>query len=180
VQTQTLCESPGTNTGSQVSLAARCGKAKNRAAITVSLVLLRFGLGGFLAWSGLGKLHASYDFLSAIYSYELVGPKLGLAAALLVPPLELAAGSCLLAGIFVEGAFLLSVLLSCGFVVFQGWGLKQGLLIDCACFGASQDTRYVSDGTFLFAVAFLVVSAGGLAIAAYCRMTETRHQGPLV
>ena len=74
----------------------------------VFVVTMRLLLGGLFLCSALPKIRQPYDFLSSVYGYELVGPKLGLLVAVALPWMELLVGICRLGGIFVNGALLAS------------------------------------------------------------------------
>jgi Methylamine utilisation protein MauE len=71
------------------------------------LQAIQLTLGFVLLMSSLPKLCQPYDFLTAIYRYELVGPMLGVLVAAVLPWLELVVGICLIGGIFVSGSFLI-------------------------------------------------------------------------
>ena len=83
------------------------------------------------------SIYQPYDFLSSVYNYELVGPKLGMLIAMTLPWLELLVGLCLVGGIFVSGALLASVGMTAMFTFVLASALYQGLEISCGCFGLS-------------------------------------------
>lgn len=100
-------------------------------------LVVRTALGCLFIWSSLPKIRQPYDFLSSVYSYELVGPKLGMVVAMTLPWLELLVGICLLGGIFVSGALLASAAMGAMFTFVLGSVLYRGLQISCGCFGIS-------------------------------------------
>ena len=73
--------------------------------IAAGLVLAVFWLR-----SGLAHMANPYYFLSSVYSYELVGPALGQAAAMVLPVLQLVLAVCLVTRQIVGGALFSSVL----------------------------------------------------------------------
>ncbi|MBN2310486.1 MAG: hypothetical protein JXR94_16045 [Candidatus Hydrogenedentes bacterium] len=81
------------------------------------------------------KLHFPYEFLSGVYSYELVRPAPGLYLSILLPWLELVVGICLVANVLTEGALAISAFLCLVFSVGQILVFSQGLSISCNCFG---------------------------------------------
>jgi uncharacterized membrane protein YphA (DoxX/SURF4 family) len=97
--------------------------------------VIRLGLGCMLIYSSLPKIRQPYDFLSSVYQYELVGPKLGLLVAMTLPWLELLAGICLVGGIFVGGALLAAVAMALMFTYVVSSALYHDLEITCGCFG---------------------------------------------
>jgi putative oxidoreductase len=120
-------------------------------------IVVRVGLGCMFIYSSLPKIRQPYDFLSDIYSYELVGPKLGMLTAMVIPWAELLVGICLVGGIFISGALLMSIGLGAMFSFVLGWALHMSLNISCGCFGSS-DTEVISYMTFLRAIIIMLLS----------------------
>ena len=110
------------------------------------MIVMRLCIGCLFLWSSVSKIVRPYDFLSNVYEYELVTPKVGVAVAVMLPWLELAIGMCLVGGIFLVGAFLAGSFLGAVFVFVQASVLHRGLSINCGCFGSS-DSSFVSYGT---------------------------------
>ena len=125
--------------------------------VSRSLVVVRIALGCMFLWSSLPKIRQPYDFLSSVYSYELVGPKLGMLVAMTLPWLELLVGICLIGGVFVSGALLASAGLGAMFAFVVGSALHRGLDISCGCFSASSGDQ-ISYMTLIRAIFILVLS----------------------
>ena len=123
---------------------------------------VRLALGCIFLYSSLGKIRQPYDFLSSIYDYELVGPKLGMFIGMALPWLELLVGVCLTGGIFVGGALLTSIEMSVMFTFVLGWALCKGIEISCGCFGASYG-EIISFSTLIRACVILLFSIIGYA-----------------
>ena len=121
------------------------------------VAVVRIGLGCMFLWSSLPKIRQPYDFLSSVYSYELVGPRLGLLVAMTLPWLELLVGICLLGGIFVSGALLASSGMAVMFTYVVGSALYRGLDISCGCFSTSASGQ-ISYVTLIRAVLILLLS----------------------
>ena len=109
--------------------------------------------------SALAHVTNPYYFLSSVYSYEIVGPSLGVTAAMTLPALQLVLAASLLARRFVGGALLISSLLLCVFVAVQASALARGLNIACGCFGAAG--RQPLGGESLATTSLLLVCALG-------------------
>lgn len=109
---------------------------------------MRLGLGCLFLWSSLPKIHQPYDFLSNVYEYELVGPKLGMLSAMVVPWLELILGICLIGGIFIGGATMIAIGLMAFFTFAHASVLYRGLDISCGCFSTS-GSDLISYGSLL-------------------------------
>lgn len=128
--------------------------ARQKLAASFALVV-RIGLGCMFLHSGLPKIRQPYDFLSSVYKYELVGPKLGMLTAMVLPRAELMVGVCLLGGIFVGGSLLVSIAMGGMFTFVIGSAMYRGLEISCGCFGASGAIGY---STLVRAGAIMLVS----------------------
>lgn len=140
------------------------------------LYLVRFGIGAVLIWSGTAKVERSYDFLSDVYRYELVGPRLGVWVAVIVPWLELVVGGCLLGGILIGGAFLAALLLAGIFTFANVYAIHRGLTISCGCFGAEGDT--VGYGTLSRALVLLVAAGIGYLLTVLGTRIPRSADGP--
>ena len=117
---------------------------------------IRIALGSLFLYSSLPKIRHPYDFLSDVYSYEIVGRQLGLLVAMVLPWAELLTGICLLGGIFVGGALLMSIGMAVMFTFVISWALYQGLNISCGCFGSG--TEKITYLTLIRAIGILLAS----------------------
>jgi uncharacterized membrane protein YphA (DoxX/SURF4 family) len=109
----------------------------SRGVASIVIAVTRLGLGCVFLWSSLPKIRQPYDFLSGVYEYELVGPTVGIAVAMVVPWMELVLGIALVGGVFAGGALLGSAILLGVFVACHASVLYRGLAIGCACFGGT-------------------------------------------
>ena len=109
-------------------------------------------------YSSLPKIRQPYDFLSNVYNFELVGPKLGLLTAMTLPWVELLVGICLIGGIFVSGALLVSIAMGAMFSFVIASALYRGLNISCGCFSASS-VEQIGDTTLIRALVIMLISA---------------------
>ena len=124
--------------------------------------VIRVIIGCVFIWGSLPKIRQPYDFLSSVYGYEMVGPKLGMLVAMTLPWLELFVGICLIGGIFVSGALLVSIAMGAMFTFGLGSALYRGLDISCGCFGTST-ADVINYGTLVRAVVVMLAS-----LLAYC------------
>ncbi len=139
------------------------------------VLLVRVSMGCLFLYSALPKIRRPYDFLSDVYNYEIVGPKLGLLVAMTLPWLELLAGICLLGGIFVGGALLLSAGMAAMFTFVIGWALYQGLSISCGCFGSGAGT--ITYLTLIRAIGILLASLLAYVAVILCSRTTPADPG---
>jgi len=129
------------------------------------ILVVRLALGCLFMYASLPKIRQPYDFLSAVYSYELVGPKLGMLVAMTLPWLELLVGICLVSGICVGGGFLISAGMAAMFIFVLSSALYRGLDISCGCFSSSS-SEVVSYATLTRSIILLLA-----CIAAYLLTT---------
>ncbi len=152
----------------------KLAESKQKALPGYFLLAARLALGGILLWSCLPKLYQPYDFLSNVYQYELVGPKLGMLVAMALPWMELILGICLLGGIFSGGALLATVALMAVFVFCQGSALYHGLAIACGCFETS-NAGFISYATLLRTLLFLALALAGYVCFVFAWPSMPRH-----
>jgi len=121
-------------------------------------LVVRLGLGCMFLYSSLPKIRQPYDFLSNVYNFELVGPKLGMLIAMVLPWTELLVGVCLVGGIFVGGALLVSIAMGAMFSFVIASALYRGLNISCGCFSASS-VEQIGYTTLIRALLIMIISA---------------------
>jgi len=124
-----------------------------RPAISFTTLLLRFSLGGLMAFSGWMKLGlhtdlglqaflplkslAPLDFYFAIAGFKLGLPEhLGIALSFIIPWTELLAGLGLIFGLWTRAAALIIALTMAGFAAGILSVISRGLDVNCPCFGA--------------------------------------------
>lgn len=107
-----------------------------RRALSLAERLLAVILAIPLLRSAFVHLGNPYYFLSTVYSYQLMGIESGKWLAFLLPAFQLVVAVCLLFRWWLAEAYLLACLMFTAFVLAQVHVLRQGLNIDCGCFGA--------------------------------------------
>ena len=120
-------------------------------------IAVRLVLGCMFLYGSLSKIRQPYDFLSSVYDYELVGPKLGVLVAMVLPWAELLVGVCLVGGIFISGALLVSITMGAMFSFVIASALHRGLNISCGCFSASS-TEQIGYITLIRALLIMLLS----------------------
>ena len=126
------------------------------------LLVVRLGLGFMFIMSSVPKIQQPYQFLGSIYGYELVGPKVGVLVAMVLPWVELFTGVCLVGGVFVGGALLASIGMGVLFMFVLGSALYRHLDISCGCF-SNAGTGKISYLTLIRAIVITLVSVAGYA-----------------
>ncbi len=96
---------------------------------------LRFFIGGLFIYAAVNKLIDPLTFAVDIQNYRIFPPLLSKLAALIIPPLEIIAGTLVIFGRFrLEAAVWISLMMA-GFLVGDIQALARGLDINCGCFG---------------------------------------------
>jgi hypothetical protein len=135
----------------------------------------RIGLGSIFVFTGISKLQEPYEFLSAVYSYELVGPRTGWAIAAAVPCLELAVGVSLILRVLERGAWSLALALLAVFAVAKLSVLQRGILVPCGC--RSPSGEEVGMASVLATALMLAGAVVGLAYSTGFAKPERNSQG---
>src|ERR1035437_8761183 len=97
--------------------------------------ILRLLVGGALVFAGALKIADPAKFAVDVSNYRLVPHELINLVAILVPWIEGAVGSFVLAGIWLRAAALVITSLTVMFFAVIVSALARGLNIECGCFG---------------------------------------------
>jgi len=124
---------------------------------------LRFAIGAVLVYASVSKIVHPDQFADAVANYRLLPPALVSWTAIVLPWLELITGSCLILGVAVRSAALVSLVM---FGVFAGAlvsVLARHLDIACGCFNVSGSS---GDGVHsLWISAALILGSLGILLA---------------
>ncbi len=99
--------------------------------------LCRIVLGGIFIYASLDKIAHPREFAIIIANYAILPDSLVTLPALALPWLELAAGLCLVAGLWPRSAALLLSLLLLFFILALGFNALRGIDLSCGCFSTS-------------------------------------------
>ena len=105
-----------------------------------------------------------YEFMSAIYGYQIGHESIGEAAAIAIPFLLAGAGGALLFGFAVEAAFSTAIGLLIVFSAAQISVIWRGITADCGCFGMAGSSP-VDRHTLVRLGLLLVIAIIGLSLA---------------
>lgn len=101
----------------------------------LALLLIRTFIGGYFIYAAIPKIIEPLAFATSIYHYGLVPFWAINAVALILPWMELLAGSALLLGYKTKVAAALCGLMLVVFTLAVAWAVVNDLRIDCGCFG---------------------------------------------
>lgn len=131
-------------------------------------LICRFTVGFLFLAAGLSKLPERDRFAHAIENYRLLPESLPRVIALWLPPLEIAAGVALLAGLATRLAALLLASMLGVFILGVGLNLLRGRRIDCGCMGGKYKEitwAHVMKNAVLAGAALLVAALGPVTLA---------------
>lgn len=122
----------------------------------------RYSLAVVWLYSGVTKMLHPVDTHQAVLAYEMFDYDTSKLVALALPGLEIILGVCLLVGMFLRPAAILSGIIFVVFIIGIASAWVRGLTIDCGCFGGGGVNESVTAGSYvvdiLRDVGFLMVS----------------------
>lgn len=129
--------------------------------------------------SGVPHLGNPYFLLGSIYSYDLVGPRLGQMLAMWLPFLLVILATCLISGLLRGGAHLIALPVLFGFATIQTIAKARGLEISCGCFGPRHESTIGwSTLPIIYALTLLSLTRLTAACGSYCsKLRSTTEQG---
>ena len=101
------------------------------------ILFARVVLGGVFIFASLDKISNPEAFATAISNYHVLPFGLENLLALILPWLEFLAGVCIIAGIMVDGAAIMIIIMNIVFIVAISQALARGISIECGCFSVS-------------------------------------------
>lgn len=121
--------------------------------------LARICLGAVFLFASYDKILNPQSFAEAVYNYQILPDAMINLAALILPWLELLMGLCLISGIWLPGAVLLSTGLLLIFIAAMLFNQMRGLDIHCGCFSTKNTGEPVGLlWTVARDLAFLIIS----------------------
>ncbi len=111
------------------------------------ILAFRIVLGIVFLYASLEKIRDPGSFSGNIQNYQMLPYGITNLFSILLPWVELYVGACLILGVFVDGAALLSTGMMVMFIIALGQALARGLDIECGCF--SQEGSLVGLNTLL-------------------------------
>jgi uncharacterized membrane protein YphA (DoxX/SURF4 family) len=123
-------------------------------------VALRLVVGGFFLYASLDKIIDPKAFARIVYQWQIVGPVLGNAVAVVLPWVEALAGVLLVAGIWKRESSLLIALLLVAFIGAAASVMARGIDVEnCGCTSVSAAGSGSSVGPGLIGRNLLLLSS---------------------
>ncbi len=119
--------------------------------------LCRLILGGLFIYAGYTKIQDLHGFAQIIYNYKILPGFLVTISAIVLPWVEIAAGTFLVVGLFKRTASVILSGLLLVFILAIAFNLLRGLNFDCGCFSTVK-TGAGSDPVGLLIRDFLLLS----------------------
>ncbi len=128
------------------------------------LSAVRVVLGALFLYAGAIKIVDPAAFALAVYNYHILPAWLVNMTAIILPWVEVVAGTCLMIGLWIPGGALVVSVLLLVFTTALGFNLSRGLDIACGCFSTSATAErvtwwYLLRDSSLMAASFLVLFA---------------------
>ncbi|MBN1276616.1 MAG: DoxX family membrane protein [Deltaproteobacteria bacterium] len=120
---------------------------------------LRLFMGAVWLYASYEKILYPHEFSQAVYNYQILPDIMVNLAALILPCLELLMGLCLITGIWLPGAAVLSTGLMSVFIAALVFNRIRGLDIHCGCFSVEATEGPADLWTVARDTGFMVFSA---------------------
>ena len=122
------------------------------------VLICRIFLGFLFIYASLEKILQPKEFAKQVGYYKALPFGLENLLAIVLPWTELIVGICLLAGLFVDGAALLSIIMMLVFILAISQAMLRGIDITCGCFKVSADSEKLGLHTIIRDIIFLIMS----------------------
>jgi uncharacterized membrane protein YphA (DoxX/SURF4 family) len=100
---------------------------------SIIILFARILIGGILIYASINKIVDPGGFARAIDNYHLIPFGLENSMAIVLPWIELIVGSCLIFGLFIDGAAFLVIVMMVIFIVAITFAILSGYNIECGC-----------------------------------------------
>ena len=122
------------------------------------VLICRIFLGFLFIYASLEKILQPEEFAKQVGYYKALPIGLENLLAIVLPWTELIVGICLLAGLFVDGAALLSIIMMLVFILAISQAMLRGIDISCGCFKISAESEKLGLHTIIRDIIFLIMS----------------------
>ena len=99
----------------------------------IIVLLARLLIGGIMIYASIDKILDPSSFASSIDNYHMIPLGLENIMAIALPWMEFAIGVCLVLGIFIDGAALLTIFIMSIFIFAITYAIINGYNIECGC-----------------------------------------------
>lgn len=124
----------------------------------IGFIFARIFMGAVFLYASYDKILHPQAFAEAVYNYQILPDAAINAAALVLPWVEMVAGLCLIAGLWLPGAALVCALLMIVFTAALVFNQIRGLGVHCGCFTTQAAHGPANLWTVIRDLCFLVLS----------------------
>ena len=124
----------------------------------ILVMICRILLGLMFIYASLDKIAHPEEFAKQIGYYKVLPFGVENILGIVLPWTELIVGICLIAGLLVDGATLLSIIMMLVFILAISQAMLRGIDITCGCFKVSADSDKLGLDTIIRDIVFLVMS----------------------
>ncbi|MBU36459.1 MAG: DoxX family protein [Candidatus Marinimicrobia bacterium] len=124
----------------------------------ILVMICRILLGLMFIYASLDKIAHPEEFAKQIGYYKVLPFGVENILGIVLPWTELIIGICLIAGLLVDGATLLSIIMMLVFILAISQAMLRGIDITCGCFKVSADSDKLGLDTIIRDIVFLVMS----------------------
>jgi uncharacterized membrane protein YphA (DoxX/SURF4 family) len=122
------------------------------------VMICRIFLGFMFIYASLDKIANPEEFAKQIGYYKVLPFGIENILGIILPWTELIVGVCLIAGLLVDGAALLSIIMMLVFILAISQAMLRGIDITCGCFKVSADSDKLGLDTIIRDIIFFVMS----------------------
>ena len=122
------------------------------------VLICRIFLGFLFIYASLEKILQPEEFAKQVGYFKALPFGMENLLAIMLPWTELIVGICLLAGLFVDGAALLSIIMMLVFILAISQAMLRGIDITCGCFKVNADSEKLGLHTIIRDIIFLIMS----------------------
>ena len=133
-------------------------------------------LGAIFIYASLEKIADPISFSSTIDNYHISPIQVNNIAALIIPWIELIIGLCLITGVFLDGASLISIGLMAFFIFIISQAYARGISLNCGCFKSVSDSSMLDLRKEMLWRIFEDIIFLGLAFIVYFRRFFNREK----
>ena len=104
------------------------------------ILISRLILGLVFIYASFDKIVNPGDFAKIVGNYHVLPFGIENLLAIILPWVEFIVGVCLIAGVMVDGATILVILMNIVFIFAITQALARGISVECGCFSVASDT----------------------------------------
>ncbi len=122
------------------------------------VLLFRIVLGVMFIYASWDKIAYPAEFAKQVGYYQVLPFGLENIMAIVLPWMELITGLCILGGLLVDGAVVISMVMMLVFILAVSQAMLRGIDITCGCFKLSTDSEKLGLDIIIRDIVFFIMS----------------------